>query len=148
MHVPASGGRTTVRLLFLLKDGQGRGLLIAQADSKAEAEAFGRTHLPEFCGESMEIDMERRAEAEDFWGVRTVRVAQVLPDREKPAARPKVRRPGPTITFTQIWVRGPQLPQDVVEADLLTAEDHRDLTLDHIARTSDVVAHVEICKWA
>jgi hypothetical protein len=136
-----------VRLLFLLKDSQGKGLLIAQAGSKAEAEAFGRSHVPEFCGECMEIDMERRAEAEDFWGVRTVRVAQVLSDSQKPVARPRTRPPALPVTFTQFWVRGPQLPQDVVEADLLTPEDHRDLTLDHIARTSEVVGHLEICKW-
>ena len=137
-----------MRLLFLLKDGQGRGLLIAQAGSKAEAEAFGREHVPEFCGESMEIDIERRAEAEDFWGVRTVRVAQVLFDSDKPKGKAKARPATPPVTFTHIWVRGPQLPQDVVEDDLLTPEDHRDLTLDHIARTSEIVAHIEICKWA
>jgi hypothetical protein len=48
---------------------------------------------------------------------------------------------------TAIWVRGPQLPEDV-EQDVLTAEDHRDLTLDHISRTSDLVARIEILKWS
>jgi hypothetical protein len=137
-----------VRLLFLLKDGQGRGLLMAQAGSKAEADEFGRNHLPEFCGESMEIDMERRAEAEQLWGLRTVRVVRVLLDPKKPVKKVTPGAVAPPITFTHIWVRGPQLPQDVIDDDLLTAEDHRDLTLDHIARTSDIVAHVEICKWA
>jgi hypothetical protein len=121
---------------------------MAQASSKAEADAFGRTHLPEFCGESMEIDMESRDEAEDFWGVRTVRIMQVPLDRAQRGARRKIRPAEPPVTFTHIWVRGPELPQDVVEDDLLTPEDHRDLTLDHIARTSDIVAQLEICKWA
>jgi hypothetical protein len=49
---------------------------------------------------------------------------------------------------TAIWIRGPQLPPDVEEDALLTAEDHRDLTLDHIARTSELVATIEILKWA
>jgi hypothetical protein len=49
---------------------------------------------------------------------------------------------------TGIWVRGPQLPDDVDQDGLLTAEDHRDLTLEHISRTSDVVARIEILKWA
>jgi hypothetical protein len=49
---------------------------------------------------------------------------------------------------TGIWVRGPQLPGDIEEDGLLTAEDHRDLTLEHISRTSDVVARIEILKWA
>jgi hypothetical protein len=49
---------------------------------------------------------------------------------------------------TGIWVRGPQLPDDVEQDGLLTAEDHRDLTLEHISRTSDVVARIEILKWA
>jgi hypothetical protein len=136
-----------VRLLFLLKDANGRGLLIAQARSKAEADEFGRNNLPEFCGESMEIDMERRAAAEDFWGVRTVRVVHVLLDTGKRVRKPKARPYVPAVTSTHICVRGPQLPQDIVEDDLLTPEDHRDLTLDHIARTSDIIAHVEICKW-
>ena len=135
-----------MRLLFLLKDGQGQPLLIAQAGSKAEADTFGRNNLPEFCGESVEIDMERRAEAEQILGVRTIRVVRVLLDAEKgPVSR---KAPAQPITFTKIWVRGPQLPQDVVDDNHLTPEDHRDLTLDHIARTSDVVAHLEICKWA
>ena len=142
----AARGKTIVRLLFLLKNGQGQPLLIAQAGSKAEADTFGRDHLPDFCGESVEIDMEKRAEAEQILGVRTVRVVRVLLDAvNRPA---KAKRTVQPVTFTSIWVRGPHLPQDVVDDNHLTPEDHRDLTLDHIARTSDVVAHVEICKWA
>jgi hypothetical protein len=137
-----------VRLLFLLKDRQGQPLLIAQAGSKAEADAFGRAHLPDFCGESVEIAMGPRAESEDFWGVRTVRIVQGLLDTgNRSQVRKRGRRQSP-VTFTQIWIRGPRLPQDVIDDNLLTPEDHRDLTLDHIARTSDVVAHLEICKWA
>jgi hypothetical protein len=49
---------------------------------------------------------------------------------------------------TGIWVRGPQLPDEVEDDGLLTAEDHRDLTLDHISRTSCLVARIEILKWA
>jgi hypothetical protein len=41
-------------------------------------------------------------------------------------------------------VRGPLLPEDVVDDDLLTPEDHRELTLDHIHRTSDCVGRLEI----
>jgi hypothetical protein len=149
MQLRAGRGKTTVRLLFLLKDGQGQPLLLAQAGSQAEADNFGRNHLPEFCGESVELDVERRAEAAQILGVRSVKVVQVLLDPERQPSKSKsLRRSASPITYTQIWVRGPELPQNVVDDDLLTTEDHRDLTLDHIARTSDVVAHLEICKWA
>ena len=45
-----------------------------------------------------------------------------------------------SLTATRIWsvVRG-ELPEEVVADDLLTPEDYRDLTLDHIARTCEVV---------
>lgn len=43
-------------------------------------------------------------------------------------------------------VMGPALPEEVEEADLLTAEDHRDLTLDHIERTCRYVFQLEIVK--
>jgi hypothetical protein len=49
---------------------------------------------------------------------------------------------------TAIWVRGPELPEEVEDGGHLTPEDHRDLTLDHIERTSELVARVEILKWA
>jgi hypothetical protein len=48
------------------------------------------------------------------------------------------------LLMTHLWVRGPELPEDVVADDLLTPEDHRDLTLDHIERTSDCVGRLEI----
>ena len=130
-------------MLFLLKDDQGRALLIAETGDKAEADTFGRNHLPEFCGDSIEIDSASRADAQEFLGVRTVRLVRVVLD-------PGVRsRKGitPGATVTHLWVRGPRLPDDVESDDLLTAEDRRDLTLDHIARTSTLVGHVEILKW-
>src|SRR3954454_12007341 len=42
------------------------------------------------------------------------------------------------------WVRGPEVPADLLGEDFLTPEDHRDITLDHIERTSDVISKVEI----
>jgi hypothetical protein len=56
------------------------------------------------------------------------------------------RAPSGTISFT--WVRGLELPEDVVDDDVLTAEDHRDLALDHIARTSDLIGQIRIVKKA
>ena len=130
-------------MLFLLKDDQGRALLMAQANSKAEADKFGRNHLPEFCGDSIEIELDSRIAAEEFWGVRTIKVVHLGTRDES-----RRRAAKPTFTSSLVWVRGPQLPEDVEADGLLTPEDHRDLTLDHIARTSDLVAHIEIRKWA
>jgi hypothetical protein len=132
-------------MLFLLTDDAGHALLIAESGSKAEADTFGRNHLPEFCGESVELDPRSYTEAVEFWGVRTVRLAQMVMNLSPKPSREK-RPPAGKISF--IWVRGPELPQDVVEEDLLTAEDHRDLTLDHITRTSDVIAQIRIVKRA
>ena len=130
-------------MLFLLNDQDGRALLIAESGSKAEADAFGRNHLPEFCGDSVEIDPVSYTDAVEFWGVRTVRlVHMVLNPQHTNQSRP----PSGKISFT--WVRGPELPQDVVEDNLLTAEDHRDLTLDHIARTSEFIGQIRIVKKA
>src|SRR3954453_12835106 len=42
------------------------------------------------------------------------------------------------------WVRGPEVPADLLGEDFLTPEDHRDITLDHIERTSDIISKVEI----
>jgi hypothetical protein len=111
------------------------------ATSKPEADAFGRNHLPEFCGDSVEIEMDSRTDAEEFWGVRTVRVVNL-------ELNPTAPQPEPTLTASQIWVRGPELPEDVEADGLLTPEDRRDLTLDHIARTCDVVVQMQIRKWA
>ena len=51
-------------------------------------------------------------------------------------------------TIAKVSDLRPRLPVDVEEDGMLTAEDHRDLTLDHIARTSELVATIEILKWA
>jgi hypothetical protein len=48
------------------------------------------------------------------------------------------------LTIRHLWVRGPQLPEEVVTDDVLTPDDHQALTLDHIERTSDVIAHIHI----
>lgn len=50
--------------------------------------------------------------------------------------------------LSHIWLRGPELPEDVVADGLLTAEDQRDLLLDHIARTCEVVVQFQILKRA
>jgi hypothetical protein len=135
-------------LLFLLKDTQGRPLLMTLAGSKAEADEFGRSHLPEFCGDSVELDQESRVEAEQFWGVRTVRVVNMELDPNARTRSVTAVEEEQSLTATRIWVRGPQLPEEVSADDLLTPEDHRDLTLDHIARTCEVVVQIQIRKWA
>ena len=117
------------------------------ASSKIEADEFGRSHLPEFCGDSVEIDQDSQAEAEQFWGVRTVRVAKMELDSNA-RARFATAVEEQSLTATRIWVRGPELPEEVVADDLLTPEDYRDLTIDHIARTCEVVVQVQIRKWA
>ena len=130
-------------MLFLLNDEDGRVLLIAESGSKAEADAFGRSHLPEFCGESIEIDPGSYTDAVEFWGVRTVRLVHMVLNSQPTKHR---QPPSGKISFT--WVHGPELPQDVVEDNLLTAEDHRDLTLDHITRTSEFIGQIRIVKKA
>lgn len=127
-------------MLFLLKNGQGKALLIAQAATQAEADAFGRNQLPEFCGQSTEIDADSQAAAEEFWGVRTVSVRNVTAGRARAAAA--------FASLTRIVVHGLELPEEVEQDDCLTAEDRRDLALDHIGRTSDVVAKIELRLWA
>lgn len=117
-------------MLFLLRNHEGRGLVLAETTKKSAAEEFGRTHFPDFCGEALEIDPSSRAEAEEFWAVQTVRLVNV-PLR-------------PVETVKQYWVRGPVLPPEVEEADLLTMEDRCAITLDHIERTSDFVFKLQI----
>jgi hypothetical protein len=118
------------------------------AGSKAEADEFGRSHLPEFCGDSVELDQESRVEAEQFWGVRTVRVVNMELNPNARTRSVTAVEEEQSLTATRIWVRGPQLPEEVSADDLLTPEDHRDLTLDHIARTCEVVVQIQIRKWA
>jgi hypothetical protein len=135
-------------LLFLLTDHQGRALLITQTGCKAEADAFGRNHLPSF-RESIEIDRASHAQAQEFWQVRTVRLMKVQLNAEgRTKTSSAVSEPKRGASMKQIWVRGPKLPEEVESDGLLTPEDHRDLTLDHIARTSDVVVRIEITKRA
>ena len=134
-------------VLFLLKNDEGRGLLIAQSGSKDQADRFGREYLPEFCGESIEIESESQAGAEEFWGVRTVRLVNVLLDPTRKPRRDKMaKRPAALNTIT--WVYGPELPSDVEEDGLLTIEDRRDLTLDHMARASTLIVQLQITKWS
>ena len=122
-------------MLFLLKDAEGRALLMAETRSKAEADQFGRAHLPNFCGESLEVDLSSREDAEEFWGVRTVRLLHI-------AAGPEPRRVGrPAATSVHLWVREPGSTGVAVD------EDCRDVALDHIARTSDLVGEIEIVLW-
>jgi hypothetical protein len=140
-------------VLFLLKDHQGRALLIAQAASKLEADEFGRAQVPDFCGESHPLEVERCEEAEEVWGVRTVRVASGAAHSGATVVKAKTRKQKsaitkPVLTTTLVWVRGLDLPEEVVADDLLTPEDHRDLALDHIARTSRYVGRLEIRKWS
>jgi hypothetical protein len=114
-------------LLFLLTDSQGRGIVIAEAADKMHANAFGYSYLPDFAGDSLEIDPANRADAEELWGVETVHLKAEL---------------------STVWVHGPELPAADEDDDLLTPEDHRDLTLDHIERTCDVVVKLQIVKFS
>jgi hypothetical protein len=137
-------------VLFLLKDEQGKALLIAQATSKEEADEFGRAHVPEFWGESVKLEGESRLDAEEFWRVSTVQVTESNEQHGTSVLNLKVKAVThkPVLTMTHIWVRGLDLPEEVIEDDLLTPEDHRDLALDHIARTSHYVGRLEIRKLA
>jgi hypothetical protein len=140
-------------VLFLLKNDQGQPLLIAQAGTQAEADAFGRSHLPEFCGESIAIDDRSLDETEEFRGVRTVSVCQVLLDVTETAGISSERvdrRPGrsPIAVDTHIFVYGLELPEEVEADDVLTPEDRRALALDHIARTCEFIGQIEIRKRA
>lgn len=137
----AGGSAPRYCVLFLLKDEAGRAILIAQAVSKSAADEYGRTHIPRFCGESIELDPRSGAEAEEFWGVRTVRVSG------NPGTTAVKTKPIPaSFSFKQVWIHGLELPDDVEEDGLLTPEDRRELALDHISRTSDYVVKIEIVK--
>jgi hypothetical protein len=132
-------------LLFLLTDDHGRGIIIAEAASKAQANAFGFTHLPDFSGKLVEIDPANHSQAEDFWSVRTVSVVNVQLEM-KSKTRTAAAIAEPAAEYTTVWVRGPKLPDEVEADGLLTPEDHRELTLDHIARTCNVVVQLQIVK--
>jgi hypothetical protein len=53
-------------MLFLLKDGQGRPSLWP-GNQQEDADMFGRRFVPQFCGESVELEDESRSQAEEFW---------------------------------------------------------------------------------
>jgi hypothetical protein len=137
-------------VLFLLKNGKGKALLIAHAASKAEADEYGRAHVPEFSGDCVELEAESRSDAEEFWGVGTVRVpaAGLQTGTTMVKAKVKTKALKPVLTTSVIVVHGLELPEEVVEDDFLTPEDRRDLALDHISRTSEFVGRLEIRKWA
>lgn len=74
-------------MLFLLKDEDGRPLVIVQANSDADADRFGLRNLPTYCGRRTELDPASQREAEEFWNVSSVRVMyQQLDPTRKPAA--------------------------------------------------------------
>lgn len=114
-------------MLFLLTDRHGRGIVIAEAADKTHANAFGYNYLPDFGGDSLEIDAANRADAEELWGVQTVQLKTEL---------------------STVWVHGPELHGVDEDDDFLTPEDRRDLTLDHIERTCDVVVKLQIVKFS
>jgi hypothetical protein len=127
---------------------------MAECDSQAEADRFGRTHLSEFCGESVEVEMASRADAEEFWCVRTVKLMNVRLDPEvRPATAAAVadRKSGNAAPQRAKFhfVFGLNLTASLEgEEDLLTPEDRAAIALDHIERTSDVVVRFEIRKFA
>jgi hypothetical protein len=114
-------------LLFLLTDRKGRGIVIAEAVDKTHANAFGHNYLPDFGGDALEIDPANHADAEELWGVQTVQLETEL---------------------STVWVHGPELPEDVEADGVLTPADYRDLTLDHIERTCNVVVKLQIVKFS
>lgn len=115
--------------------------MIAEAESKADADAFGQANVPQFSGECLELDCRNCTEAEQTWGVLTVLVPPAAATAPRSARKP-------AFVITQVWVRGLELPEEVEQDDVLTPEDRRDLALDHIARTSTFIGRVEIRKWA
>jgi hypothetical protein len=127
-------------MLFLLTDEQGRALLIAESGSRDEADRFGRNHLPEY-RDSIEIDYGTYSRAPELWRVRTVRLVQVVLN---PDLRTEHHLPAAMMSVT--WVRGPELPEDIVAGGALTTEDLCELTRDHIARTSAFVVQLQIVK--
>lgn len=137
-------------MLFLLTDEKGRALLIAAADNKTQADSFGHNHLPQFCGDSIEIDATCLQDAEEFWNVRTVRLVNKRLDPERRATRTAVMEPKRPVSFTirHCWIQGPELPPEILDETMLPAEDRSALAIDHIERTSQFVTKIEIVKWA
>jgi hypothetical protein len=99
--------------------------------------------------------MASRADAEEFWQVRTVRLVNVRlnPARQSTATAVADRRVDSRAVPATEAVRlhlvfGLDLPDDLDEEGLLTPEDRAAVALDHIERTSDVVVRFEIQKFA
>ena len=96
--------------------------------------------------------MASRADAEEFWSVRTVRLMNVRLDPQvRPATatavaeRRSIAQPVETTKLQMVF--GLNLP-DLDEECMLTAEDRAAIALDHIERTSDIVVRFEIKKLA
>lgn len=134
-------------MLYLLTDDQGRALLIARSANQAEADSYGRAHLPEFCGTSIPVDERLQPDAEEFWGIRTVTIAGEGAVTVAERKTKKARKPVMGL-FTHVWVHGLDMPEGMLDEDLLTPEDRRDIALDHISRTCETVGCIEIHKWA
>ena len=87
--------------------------------------------------------MDRRSGADD----NDARDFPEVPNRGTGEPRKRKQLRGGLIgTMRYIWVRGPEIPEDAEQAAELTPEDQWELTLDHIGRTSDLVANLRIVK--
>lgn len=87
--------------------------------------------------------MDRKSGADD----NDARGIPAVPERNSGKPRKRKRSGGRLIgTMRYIWVRGPEIPEDSEQSAELTPEDQWELTLDHIGRTSDVVANLRIVK--
>lgn len=115
---------------------------MAQASNREEADQFGRTYLPEFSGNIIEVDPDVHADAEEFWGVETIRVMREVLNPSLSRARETQKQP--TMLPLTSWVAGLELPEEVESADLLTADDRKALALDHIERVCKFVGKIEI----
>ena len=87
--------------------------------------------------------MDRKSGADD----NDTRGFPAVPDWNGRKPRKRKQSGGRQIgTMRYIWVRGPEVPEDTGPSAELTPEDQWELTLDHIGRTSDVVANLRIVK--
>lgn len=87
--------------------------------------------------------MDRKSGADD----NDARGIPAVPERDSGTPRKRKQSGGRLIgTMRYIWVRGPEIPEDSEQSAELTPEDQWELTLDHIGRTSDVVANLRIVK--
>ena len=87
--------------------------------------------------------MDRKYGADD----NDARDIPAVPDWDSGMTRKRKQLRGGLIgTMRYIWVRGPEIPEDTEQSAELTPEDQWELTLDHIGRTSDLVANLRIVK--